>query len=69
VNTCSDHAGALVVYTADACPVCYLLTFTKEFEGKLLDVERDIREMKATNTTAMSQLTQDIVSFAGRSRQ
>lgn len=67
--TCSDHAGALVVYLeGDKCPVCAQMAFVREFELKLLDMEADIHEMKIKNKREMSEMTAELTAYASQAR-
>ena len=66
--TCSEHAAALVVYIEGKCPVCEQMAFVREFEGKLLDMERDITEMKAKNKREMQDMSAELLSYVAQPR-
>ena len=68
MNTCSEHNGALVVYTADACPVCHEMAFVRDFQDKLATVEKDVNEMRAKGNREISDMTQELMAYVGRPR-
>ena len=66
--TCSEHAGALVVYIDGKCPICEQMAFVREFESKLLDMEADLHEMKAKNRREMQDMSAELLTYAARPR-
>ena len=68
MKTCSEHNGALVVYLDERCPVCEQMAFVREFELKLLDMEADLREMKAKNKREMGEMTRELTAYAAQPR-
>jgi hypothetical protein len=68
MKTCTEHPGAVVVYTDPACPVCKETAFVRDFHAKLTEMEQDVAAMKSKNQREMGDMAAELVSYIGRPR-